>query len=122
MKDLDSGLETLYDSVVGDTILWRSFTSTSRSLEVALGRFMSQRNGMLFKIHLHAGSVAADIHDSSKHSNELEVLIAAYTAFRVDEVVSFHIRDEFPEFKWDIDIPVVKLSYASSWFDFAFDC
>jgi hypothetical protein len=50
------------------------------------------------------------------------VLIAAYTTFRVDEVVSFHIRDESLERKWDIDIPRGRLSYASSWFGFTFDC
>jgi hypothetical protein len=122
IKDTVTGLDNLYHSVVGRNILWRSFTSVSRSVTVALERFISQNNGMLFEIHLQAGSVVADIHDYARYPSELEMLIAAYTTFRVDEVVNFRIRDKFPEFKWDIVIPRVKLTYASSWFDFAFDC
>jgi hypothetical protein len=73
---------------------------------------------MLFEIHLHADSVAADIMQSSNHESELEVLIAAYTTFRVDKIDSFHVKNDESGF----DIPLVKLSYVSSWFDFAFDC
>jgi hypothetical protein len=46
LKHLDPELTSLYDSVVGQNILWRSFTSTSRSLEVTLDLFISEENGI----------------------------------------------------------------------------
>jgi hypothetical protein len=66
---------------------------------VALGRFISKENGMLFEIHLSANRVAVDTSYHSQHQNEFEVLVAAYTIFRVDGVAIFHIRDECPECK-----------------------
>jgi hypothetical protein len=89
---------------------------------LALNLFISEENGMVFEIHLGADSVAADICSYAEYSTECEAMIAAYTVFRVDEVVTFHIRDDFPDFKWDIDIPRVKLSYVGSWYDFPLEC
>jgi hypothetical protein len=58
-------------------------------------------------------------HDSA--FREFEMSIPAYTAFRVDDVVDFRVQDVFPTFERDMIIPLVRLSYASTWFDFALD-
>jgi hypothetical protein len=50
--------------------------------------------------------------------NESDVLIAAYAAFRVDEVVIIHTRDEAPKCKWDTAIARVIITYLFSRHDF----
>jgi hypothetical protein len=39
LHGIDSGLVSCYLSVVGDVIRWRSFTSTSRNLELTIHKF-----------------------------------------------------------------------------------
>jgi hypothetical protein len=122
IKGIDPELKPLYQSAVGEVILWRAFTSTSRDKAKAIWRLRNTTGGILFEIRLPPNSVAADIHHWSEFENELEVLIAAYTAFRIDEIVDFRIQDEFPAFEPDIVIPTVKMSHTISWFDFALEC
>jgi hypothetical protein len=120
LHGIDHGLVACYLSVIGDIVLWRSFTSTSRNLELTIRDFVNSEKGILFDIHLYPGNIAADI---SRYSafEEFEMLIPAYTAFRVDDVVDFRVQDALPTFERDMIVPLVRLSYASSWFDSAFD-
>jgi hypothetical protein len=110
-------LAVLYESVVGEIVLWRSFTSTSRRIEIAVHSFAKNRTGILFEIALHPGCAAADISSFSDHA-ESEVLIAAYTAFHVDSVDEYHIPSAVSESGEEEILPFVKLSFAFSWFDF----
>jgi hypothetical protein len=120
LHDIDPGLVNCYISAIGYIILWRSFTSTSRSLELTVDRFVRSETGILFEIHLYPGNIAVDISRDSAF-REFEILIPAYTTFHVEGVVDLRVQEVFPAFQQDIIVPLVKLSYASSWFDFALD-
>jgi hypothetical protein len=87
---------------------------------LTIRNFVRSEKGILFEIHLYPGNIAVDI---SRYSafREFEMLIPAYTAFRVDDVVDFRVQDALPTFERDMIVPLVKLSYASSWFDFPLD-
>jgi hypothetical protein len=120
LHGIDPGLASCYRSVNGNVILWRSFTSTSRNLELTIRKFVRNEKGLLFEIHLHRGNIVANL---SRYSafNEFEMLIPAYTAFRVDDVVDFHVHDAIQTVQQNTIVPLVKLSYAFSWHDFALD-
>jgi hypothetical protein len=108
----------LYETMIGEVIVWRGFSSTSLNLEVVLSRFVRGPSGVLFEISLPPGAVAASISEFSEYA-EAEVLIAASTGFLVESVdgITVPLGDPAEEF----EIPRVRLSYFASWWDFDLD-
>jgi hypothetical protein len=57
-----ANLITLYDSMVGEVIIWPSFTSTSKDSQYVIQRFLQcddnseDCDGILFKIHFPPGA------------------------------------------------------------------
>jgi hypothetical protein len=113
--------------MIGEVIVWRSFTSTSRNRETVIHQFIQKDDktapldGILFEIELHPGDIAADIARDSDFSYESEVLIAACSGFRVVDVDCLTISDTIAGRLIHFEIPRVKLSYASSWHGFDID-
>jgi TPR repeat protein len=107
-------LAPLYESMIGEVIIWRGFTSTSTNRDFVLSRFIEGEDSMLFEILLHPGDVATSICDYCEHEDESDILIAASSGFMVDEVEEISIDCQKK-------IPQVKLSYCMSWYDFNID-
>jgi hypothetical protein len=112
----------LYESRVGNVVLWPGFTSTSTDPDSVLNRFITDKNSILFEIELHPGNVAVRIEEYSKSQSEKEVLIASSTGFTVLSVTSADV--------WvqpgsgdpiSLRIPIVGLSYFLHWYDFDLD-
>jgi hypothetical protein len=110
-------LATLYESMVGEVIVWPGFTSTSTNRDLVISRFLKDENSLLFEIALHTGAVAADIQDYSAYRSESEILIAASSGFMVDEVDWIDVQSRSRTVK----IAHVRLSYCMSWYDFNID-
>jgi hypothetical protein len=106
-------LVPLYESMIGEVIVWPGFTSTSTDRDFVILQFIRKEESMLFEISLHPGDVAVAIHEYSDHENESEVLIAASSGFTVEAVEWVEIRG--------MNIPQVRLSYCMSWYDFNID-
>jgi hypothetical protein len=127
MSSNGSKLFGLYESMIGEVIVWRSFTSTSRDRELVIRRFIQKddegdcSDGLLFEIELHPGDVAADIARDSDYPHESEILIAACSGFRVVAVDYITISDRRSGRLKQIEIPRVKLSYFLSWHTFDID-
>jgi hypothetical protein len=107
-------LAPLYESMVGEVIIWPGFTSTSTNRDLVISKFITGEDSVLFEISLHPGDVATSIRDYSAHKNESEILIAATSGFTVNEVEEIVIDSQ-------VRIPQVKLSYCMSWYDFDID-
>jgi hypothetical protein len=103
----------LYESMIGEVIVFPGFTSTSIDRDLVILKFINGEDSLLFEISLHPGDVAAAIHDYSDHRDELEILIAASSGFMVDEVEWIEIDE--------VKIAQVRLSYCISWYDFDID-
>jgi hypothetical protein len=115
---------SLYESMIGKVVVLPGFTSTSRSRDYVIDRFVKplRGDGVLFEITLHSGDRAADITFDSAFFVESEVLIAACSGFLVVDVARTEI--EVPVSVSDSRfclMPVVKLDYVLSWFDFDID-
>jgi hypothetical protein len=111
-------LSELYDSMIGELIVWRGFTSTSRNFQYVINRFVRDDRGILFEIVLHPGDVAADIRCYSEYRNESEVLIASSSIFRVVSVDQIVVRNQGASDSQLFRILKVTLHYEMSWFDF----
>jgi hypothetical protein len=72
--------------VIGEVIVWPSFTSASIDRNLVISRFIDGEDSLLFEILPHPGDVAVAIHDYSDHPEELEILIAASSGFMMDRV------------------------------------
>jgi hypothetical protein len=103
----------LYETMVGEVIVWRGFSSASLDRALVISSFVKSAAGVLFEIALPAGAVAVSIAEFSEY-DESEVLIAASTGFLVDSVDLVTVSNADEEF----DIPCVRLSYFVSWRDF----
>jgi hypothetical protein len=103
----------LYESMIGEVIVWPGFTSTSTDRDLVIQKFITGKDSLLFEISLHPSDAAATIGDDSEHADESEILIAASSAFTVDEVEWIDIRG--------LTIAQVRLSYYMSWYDFNID-
>jgi hypothetical protein len=111
-------LVPLYESMVGEVIVWRGFTSTSTDIDVVIQKFVQNADGILFEIELHRGDVATDIACYSENPSDSILLIAASSTFRVVEVEEIQVQNHaFGNFT----IPKVKLSYFLHWYDFDID-
>jgi hypothetical protein len=106
-------LVPLYESMIGEMIVWPSFTSTSSERELVISNFITSEDSLLFEILLHPGDVAVPIADYSDHEYESEILIAASSGFTIDDVEWVEIRG--------LKIAQVRLSYCMSWYDFNID-
>jgi hypothetical protein len=120
-RGLKSGggkLIPLYHSMVGEKIVWSSFTSTSTNRDYVIENFITGEDSILFEIVLHPGDIAACIEDYSRFDYESEVLIAASSGFMIESVdISMESEGNVKQFT----IPLVKLSYQMSWSDFDID-
>jgi hypothetical protein len=106
-------LAPLYESMIGDVIVWPGFTSTSIDRDLMISRFINEDNSLLFEISLHQGDSAVAISDYSKHPYESKFLITASSALMVDEIEWIDIRG--------LKIAQERLSYCISWYDFDID-
>jgi hypothetical protein len=116
-----SQLAALYESMIGEMIVWPGFTSTSRSLDYVIDHHRLCQDWIVFEIELHQGDLAVDIANDSAYPYESEILIAASTGFLVVEVDSLTVPSMASEVSGELEIPRVKLSYCHSWFDFDID-
>jgi hypothetical protein len=116
----DFGL--LYESMIGDIVVWHGFTSTSMDRDYVLKHYIKDDNSVLFEIELHPGDVAVLIEAHSEYCSEREILIAASTGF---EVLSVDYADvSLPQQNGGsilVHIPIVKLNYFLHWYDFDLD-
>jgi hypothetical protein len=103
----------LYESMIGEMIVWPGFTSTSTKRDLVISKFIRGEDSLLFEISLHPGDVAVAISDYSDYPMESEILIAASSGFMVEEVEWIEIRGS--------KIGQVRLSYCMSWYDFNID-
>jgi hypothetical protein len=106
----------LYASMIEQVIVWRGFASTSPDRERVISSFVCGPSGILFEIYLPAGAVAVSIAEFSAHPSESEVLIAASSGFVVNSVDDISILD--PATGLEFTIPLVRLTYFVSWYDF----
>jgi hypothetical protein len=113
-----SSFSMLYESVIGEVIVWRGFTSTSLDCACVISSFVTSPDGILFEITLHPGDVAAAISEFSSFA-ESEILIAACSGFVVDEVDTILVEDD--DQNQEFTVPRVQLTYFASWFDFDLD-
>jgi hypothetical protein len=108
----------LYESMIDEVIVWSGFTSTSTDRDCVIQSFIKNENSILFKITLHAGDSAALISEYSEYRFESEILIAASSGFKVENVEYIDCEsNESNSFR----IPFVSLSYCLSWYDFDID-
>jgi hypothetical protein len=98
-------LTALYDSMVGEVIVWPGFTSTSTNRDLEISKFIERSVSLLFEISLHPGDIATSSKAYFEHENESELFIAASSGFKVDEVEEIVIHNQ-------VRIPQVKLSYC----------
>jgi hypothetical protein len=116
-------LVSLYESMIGEMIVWPGFTSTSTERDCVLEEFILDEDSMLFEITLYPGSVAVDLHRSqiSAHEYESEILIAASSGFVIDEVDHLDIPNRGPDRRSILRIPLIRMRYSLSWSDFDID-
>jgi hypothetical protein len=114
-------LADLYESMRGEMIVWKGFTSTSTKRDYVIEHFVGKDDGVLFEIILHSGDVVADIHHYSRYPRESEFLIAASSAFRILEVADIQVPISRSPASPVRVIPKVTLSYQMSWFEFDID-
>jgi hypothetical protein len=112
--------DLLYESIIGDVVVWPGFTSTSTNRGYVLDHFITDDNSLLIEIELHPRDVAVMIKDYSEYELEGEVLIAASTGFKV---VSVDYENVLISTFCDTPtlLPIVKLSYFLHWYDFDLD-
>jgi TPR repeat protein len=106
----------LYESLIGDIVVWPGFTSSSTNRDLVLRRFITPDDSILFEIELHPGDVAARIEQHSEYGSEGEVLIAASTGFQVLSVDFVDVTISSNSSL--VALPIVRLSYALHWYDF----
>jgi hypothetical protein len=121
LKSGGAQLIPLYHSMIGEVIVWSSFTSTSLTPESAINNFITDEDSILFEISLHPGDTATRIWDHSRFTNEYEVLIAASSGFMVKSVEMINIPKRKEGQVNQLTIPLVKLIYCMSWYDFDID-
>jgi hypothetical protein len=114
-------LAPLYESMIDEVIIWSGFTSTSTDRDSVIKGFIKNEDSILFEIALHPGNVAICIADHSVIPSESEILIAASTGFKIDEVEYVDLEMPESEDLNSVRIPVVKMSYFLSWSDFDID-
>jgi hypothetical protein len=114
-------LVPLYESMIGEVIVWPGFTSTSPDRQLVISGFINDEDSLLFEISLHPGDAAVAICDYSEHRHESEILIAASSAFTVDDVEWIHIRQKSGSHFRELNIAQVRLSYCLSWYDLNID-
>jgi hypothetical protein len=112
----------LYESIVGNVVVWPGFTSTSTDRDYMLNHFITDENSVLFEIELHPGDVAVMIEEYSDFQLEREVLIAASTGFTVVSVTYADVSVQpYGGGQISLRSPVVRLSYFLHWYDFDLD-
>jgi hypothetical protein len=114
-------LADIYESMIGEMIVWKGFTSTSTKRDYVIEHFVRTDEGVLFEILLHSGDVVADIRPYSAYRRESEILIAASSAFRILEVADIRVPISRSPGSPVHVIPKVTLSYQMSWFEFEID-
>jgi hypothetical protein len=108
---------SLFESVIGNVIVWPSFTSTSTDRDRVIADFIEE-DGILFEINLHRGDVGVSIRDYSTFESENELLIPASTGFRVDSVDFIDVEGRELNSSSIVPFPIVTLSYFLHWYDF----
>jgi hypothetical protein len=83
--------------------------------------FIEDDDSILFEILLHPGDAAAEMWKDSYFESESDILIAASSGFMVESVEMTDISKEVEGNVTQLTIPLVKLSYYMSWYDFDID-
>jgi hypothetical protein len=121
MSSCDSDIVSIYESMIGQLIVWPGFTSTSRKFDYVIDTFVKSGHGMLFEIFLHPGDTAAEIGQFSDIPGESEILIAASSVYRVDAVTEIEVLTGDPVDSRSFSVTKVTLTYEISWYDFDLD-
>jgi hypothetical protein len=106
-------LMPLYESMIGEVIVWPGFTSTSMKRDFVISKFIRGADSLLFEISLHTGDAAVSIGDFPDFPLESEILIAASSGFMVEDVEWINIRGT--------KIGQIRVSYCRSWYHFDID-
>jgi hypothetical protein len=114
-------LASLYESMIGELVVWPAFTSTSRNREFVIHSFLRGEQSILFDINLSPGDVVADITDDSVFPGEEEFLISASSAFIVVSVDKIIVEKLEQGATIHLEIPHVTLKYSLGWHDFEID-
>jgi hypothetical protein len=114
-------LAPLYHSMVREVIVLPSFTSISKKRNYVIKHFIEDEDSILFEIMIHPGDIAACVHNYSEFPTEFEILIAATSGFIVESVEMLDIEKENRDCLINIPLPLIKISYCLSWFDFDID-
>jgi hypothetical protein len=107
--------------MMGEVIIWSSFTSTSTNRNCVIKRFMKNKDSILSEIAFYPGNIAVSMKPYSVTPFESEILIAASTGFKIDEVEYVDIQIQESDDLNPVMIPVVKMTYFLSWSDFDID-
>jgi hypothetical protein len=102
-------LAAQYGELVGELIVWSGFSMASVEIGKVVQNFVRGNDGILFEIVLTPGTIAVTL--GFDDTEESDVLIAAGSIFKVESVSTF-VDDEHG---WEI--PIVKLTWNSSWSD-----
>jgi hypothetical protein len=117
-----ASLGLLYETMIGDVVVWPGFTSTSIDCNSVLRSFIHNEDSVLFEIELHPGDAAVLIEQYYEYGSEREILIAASTGFEVLRVdyadVSIPQKNGDSHF---FHLLIVRLSYFLHWYDFDLD-
>jgi hypothetical protein len=100
-------IASLYCSEIGEVVVWPAFTSASRDRSQVLRDIEQCRDGVLFEITLGDGAIAAN-------ASEEQVVIAAESAFRIDDVV----EEDMGEWR----VPIVKIDWVGAWSEVDLEC
>jgi hypothetical protein len=111
----------LYHSMIGEVIVWPSFASTSTDRDYVIERFITDEDSILFEILLRPGDSAVSIQACSEFHRESEISIAASSVFIIDSIDSVNIPVREADRRDKFTIPLVKMSYYLSWYDFNID-
>jgi hypothetical protein len=68
-------LVPLYESMIGEVIVWPGLTSTSQHRDYVMSHFFPGQDSLLFEIKLHPGDIAVKIDKYSAFEEESEILI-----------------------------------------------
>jgi hypothetical protein len=106
-------LMPLYESMIGEVIVWPGFASTSASRDFVTSRFIDNEDTLLFEIMLHPGDVVVSIDDFSAYHGESKIFIGTSSGLMVDDVEGINING--------MKIVRVRLTYCLSWYNFNID-
>jgi hypothetical protein len=106
----EGGFDRPFESVVGEVIAWPGFIIGVRTIGEAVEAAGGPgRTALIFRIVVTQDAVAAEIGGFSEKEGVRQLLIAAESLFRVDDIGEVSIGA--------MTVPEVRLSYSGKWSD-----